>query len=93
MIVADSDVLIDALRGHEPGLGRITLELGTGRLATTSISVFELRSGAKSKRERAKVEALLAALTVLPLDTAAATAAATVRVELEAEGRKLAMAD
>ena len=93
MIVADSDVLIDALRGKEPGKGRIEIELQTGRLATTSVSVFELRSGAKTPRERAKVDALLEALTVLPFDTAAADAAASIRLELESVGKGLAMAD
>ena len=93
MIVADSDVLIDALRGRDPGKGRIALELQTGRLATTSVSVFELRSGAKTPRERTKVDALLDALTVLPFDVAAADAAASIRRELESHGKGLAMAD
>ena len=93
MIIADSDVLIDALRGKDPGKGRIAIELQTGRLATTSVSVFELRSGAKTLRERATVDALLDALTVLPFDAAAADAAASIRRELESSGKGLAMAD
>lgn len=93
MIVCDSDVLIDSLRGREPARSRIAAELLLGRIATTCVSVFELRSGARDARERKKVDALLAALTILPLDESAAEAAAEIRLRLEAKGRGLAMAD
>ena len=42
MIVADSDVLIDSLRGKEPARSRVELELKTGQLATTAINALEL---------------------------------------------------
>jgi predicted nucleic acid-binding protein len=93
MIVADSDVLIDALRGREPARERIALELKAGGLATTAVTVFELRSGARSAAEERKVEQLLAALTVLGLDSEAAAEAARIRRALEAEGQKIGMAD
>lgn len=93
MIVCDSDVLIDSLRGRDPGRSRVALELQVGRLATTCISVFELLSGARSARERQKVETLLAALVVIPLDAAAAEVAAEIRLHLESKGEGLAMAD
>jgi predicted nucleic acid-binding protein len=54
MIVADSDVLIDALRGREPAKGRIAQEIEKGALATTSVSVFELLSGARTASARKK---------------------------------------
>ena len=41
MIVADSDVLIDALRGREPSASRVAQEIRKGTLATTSINSFE----------------------------------------------------
>ena len=93
MIVADSDVLIDALRGREEARQRIALELKAGALATTVVSVFELSSGARSRRERDKVEKLLGAMTILPLDSAAAAAAAAARQALEARGQPIGMAD
>ncbi len=93
MIVADSDVLIDSLRGRAPAAQRIALELRTGSLATTVVNAFELRSGAKTGRERKKVETLLEALAVLPLDEPATRAAARVRRDLEAQGRGIGMAD
>ena len=93
MIVADSDVLIDALRGREPAAGRVARELEAGALATTVISVFELVSGARSDETREKIERFLAAAVVLALDEAAARAAAAVRSALEAAGTPIGTAD
>jgi tRNA(fMet)-specific endonuclease VapC len=93
VIVADSDVLIDALRGREPATGRIRRELASGALATTAISAFELLSGAGEPRARRAIEALLAAITVLPVDDAAGRAAAGIRRDLEADGLPIGMAD
>jgi len=93
MIVADSDMLIDALRGRQPALDRIAIELKAGALATTVVTVFELLSGARSATEERKVEQLLAGLTVLGLDGEAATAAAKVRRALEGSGQKIGMVD
>jgi tRNA(fMet)-specific endonuclease VapC len=93
MMVADSDLLIDFLRGKEPGAGRIRIEIATGGLATTAVNVFELLSGARSDGERDKVSTLLAALTILPVEEGAALHAAEVRRELDAKGRGIGMAD
>ena len=93
MIVVDTDVLIDALRGRPDARRRVDLELRTGALATTSVSAFELRSGARSGTAAEKVEALLDALTILPFDEEAADRAAEVRRTLESEGEGIGMAD
>jgi tRNA(fMet)-specific endonuclease VapC len=93
MIIADSDVLIDALRGRVAVTERIALELSMGALATTSITAFELWSGARSPRAMSQVRALLSALTILPLDRQAADRAAEVRRDLEASGTPIGMAD
>ncbi|MEJ2144437.1 MAG: type II toxin-antitoxin system VapC family toxin [Acidobacteriota bacterium] len=93
MIVADSDVLIDALRGRQPARERIDRELGTGQLATTVISVFELLSGGRTSSQNDKIKRLLAPLIILPLDQDAARRAAGIRTGLEAQGRGLAMVD
>ncbi len=61
--------------------------------ATTSINAFELGSGAREGREHAKVEVLLAALTILPVDGHAADLAAGVRRDLEKKGNGIRMAD
>jgi predicted nucleic acid-binding protein len=93
MIVADSDVLIDALRGREPAKGRIAEELGKGALATTAVSVFELLSGAKTAAAKKNVRRLLDAVLILPLDERAGETAAEVRKNLEAKGATIGMAD
>lgn len=93
MIVADSDVLIDALRGRSDATERIERGLESGVLATTAITVFELTSGARSATASEKVETLLAALPVLPFDQAAADEASEVRRQLEAAGLPIGMAD
>lgn len=93
MIVADTDVLIDFLRGREPLADRVDRELSTGALATTAVTAFELRSGARSEQESEVVGTLLGALQLLPLDAAAASRAAEVRRGLEADGQPIGMAD
>ncbi|HUP52382.1 MAG TPA: type II toxin-antitoxin system VapC family toxin [Longimicrobiales bacterium] len=93
MIVADTDVLIDALRGRSPAAERIGLELETGGLATTAVSAFELRSGAKSAQAAGAIETLLAAMTILPFDERAADRAAQARRELDSAGTPIGMAD
>jgi tRNA(fMet)-specific endonuclease VapC len=93
MMIADSDVLIDFLRGRSPWAGRIKLEIKTGHLATTAINSFELLSGAKDAAERDKVVQLLAALTVLGVTPAASERAAAIRRELEGAGQGIGMAD
>jgi len=92
-LVADSDVLIDALRGRDPAADRVVIGLETGSLATTVVTVFELLSGAPTREDRQPVERLLAALPVLPLDDAAGRRAAALRVALRSRGEEIGMAD
>jgi tRNA(fMet)-specific endonuclease VapC len=93
MIVADTDVLIDFLAGRGEGADAVARELRQGDLHTTSVTRFELLSGAKSTRQMSAVAKLLAALPALPLDEAAADTAAEVRRTLEASGTGVGMAD
>jgi len=93
MIVADTDVLIDFLRGHHPMAEPIAFELERGRIVTTAVSRFELMAGARGGRQQSLVDTLLAALLVLPLDGAAADRAAEVRRHLAEEGTSTGMAD
>lgn len=92
MFIADTDVLIDFLRGVGEA-ERIVLELSTGRLCTTAVTAFELWAGSKSPQQVATVESLLAAVTVLPLDVSSARRAGEVRRDLERGGRTIGMAD
>lgn len=93
MIVADTDVLIDYLSGHDPGAERIALELERGDLATTAVSRFELLSGVRTARQERSVRELLDALDTLPVDRAAADAAADIRRTLERAGTPIGMGD
>ena len=90
LVVADTDVLIDFLRGRPSD--RLQAELALGTLATTAITVFELLSGARGAVVEA-VEILLAAVTVFDLNEAAARRAGQIRTELEALGSPIGTAD
>jgi tRNA(fMet)-specific endonuclease VapC len=93
VIVADTDVLIDALRGREPAARRVAVEIEAGRLATTVISAFELLSGARQPGERQRIEDLLAGMAVVPLDARSGAVAAELRRELEGRGESIGLAD
>lgn len=93
MIIADTDVLIDALRGREPASSRVAAGLRDGTIATTAVSAFELLSGARTPRELEIIETLVAALPVLPFDERASTAAASSRRELESKGQTIGLGD
>lgn len=93
MIVADTDVLIDALRGHDPGAAAVAAGIRSGALVTTTVTVFELASGAASSGQAKRIDELLAPLSLLPFDERAARRAAGIRRELEAKGEAIGMAD
>lgn len=93
MIVVDTDVLIDCLRGRERSTRRVAAELERGRLATTAVTVFELLSGARGAKEAKAVSDLLGALPVVPFDHAAGETAAALRRKLEQAGQGIGMAD
>jgi tRNA(fMet)-specific endonuclease VapC len=92
MFIADTDVLIDFLRGGGQA-ERISIEIKTGRLCTTAITAFELWAGAKSPQQAAVIESLLAALSILPLDNSSAKCAAEIQQKLSHAGTPIGMAD
>jgi tRNA(fMet)-specific endonuclease VapC len=92
MIVADTDVLIDFLRGR--GAAKmIAHQLKSGQLATSAISAFELWCGVHSQKQGESVRALLDALTVLPLTPLAGECAGKLKCQLDKNGRTIASAD
>jgi predicted nucleic acid-binding protein len=93
LILADSDVLIDALRGRELAKARIANELRKASLGTTTVTVFELLGGAKRPASQKKIQTLLAAMRIFAFDQPAAEAAAEARQRLEAQGTSIGMAD
>lgn len=93
MIVADSDILIDFLRGRGEGARRVAIELETRSFGTTAITAFEIRSGARTARQRRSVDTLLDAMVILPFGPEEARIAAELRQQVEREGQPIGMAD
>jgi predicted nucleic acid-binding protein len=95
VVVADTDVLIDALEGSvEPQRTRIATLLKSGRLATTAINWFELTAGRRTTVHRLELlHAALGAATVLPVTQGAAEIAAATRRHLERSGQGIGAAD
>ena len=93
MTVADTDLLIDYFRGREPAVSQVCKEITLGRLLTTSITRFELMSGARTAKLRHEIETLLDSVPTLPLDADEADRAANVRRQLEVQGQGIGFAD
>jgi tRNA(fMet)-specific endonuclease VapC len=93
MIVADTDVLIDYLRGRGAGARRVELELQTRSFGTTAITAFELRSGARTANQKRAIDTLLDAMTILSFGPEEAQIAADIRLQLEDQGQAIGMAD
>ncbi len=93
MRVIDTDVLIDALHSKGTVGARLAAAIERGTAATTVVSAFELLAGAKSRPQRDRVEKLLGALAILPLDEVGGRRAADVRRDLGNQGVPIGMAD
>ena len=92
MIIADSDVLIDFLRGRGEA-ARVAIEIQSRSFGTTAVTAFEIRSGARTARQTSAVETLLDAMTVLPFGPEEARIGAEVRQQVESQGQPIGMAD
>lgn len=92
LIVADSDILIDYLRGHGDKEEIVSL-IKSGQLVTNAITYFELVSGAKTKKQTDKTEELLSLFEVLALDKTSANFAGNIYKNLLESGESLPMAD
>jgi tRNA(fMet)-specific endonuclease VapC len=92
LFIADTDVLIDFLRGAGEA-ERICTELNTGRLCVTAVTAFELWAGAKNPPQASIVEALMAAVTILPLNDSSARRAGEIFRALGQSGEPIGMAE
>jgi tRNA(fMet)-specific endonuclease VapC len=92
LVVADTDVLIDFLRGSDPGRAWVRERLRAGELRLTAVSAFELRLGADFVARRGGIDALFLHRT-LPLDLVGAYRAGEVLVELRRRGEAIGMND
>lgn len=93
IVIADTDVVIDALRGtgaHLPGLREA---LRRRRLHVTAITRMELAVGIESPADERLVRRFLRPVGVLPFDDRAAQEAGRVRRALRARGEDIGFAD
>ncbi len=93
MILADTDVLIDYLKGIQPAAERIRSYAASQSLRTSAVNCFELLSGADQGKPGEEIRRLVSTLPVLPLDLESATRAAGVRRDLAARGLPIGMGD
>jgi len=89
LILLDANVLIHYLKG-DPAIVAHIQRAKPGELAIPAIVVYELEYGTLrstlSPRRRRQLEAGLGHIHHVPFDTAAALAAARIRLELERQG-------
>jgi len=91
LVVADTDLVIDFLRDHDPGAGWMQDRLERGLVRITAITAFELRLGADFFQRQRAINRLLA--RALPLDAPAAVRAGALFSKLRAEGRAIDLRD
>jgi tRNA(fMet)-specific endonuclease VapC len=91
LVVADTDVLIDYLRGRGPGAGIVRGLIRERRLRVTTITSFELRVGADFLDRRDDILRLVR--LALPLDLRASLLAGEISSYLRATGREIGLAD
>jgi len=91
-VIADTDLLIDFLRGKGAGVDAIRRRLKDGTLRFTAVTAFELRVGADFLRRERTIARLLAGRT-LPLDVEAALHAGAIAADLGARGEPIGVAD
>lgn len=91
LVVIDTDLAIDFLRGVEPGSGFVLSAFSEGRGRITAVSVFELRAGADFVRKQAHLEPLFAG--VLAFDAMSALLAGEVQLWLDGRGLGIGVKD
>lgn len=92
LVVADTDVVIDFLRGGEPGASALRGPLSEDRLRFTAVTAFELRVGTDFLDRRRDIVSLLAGRT-LPLDALAAIRGGEVYARLRQAGEEIGIKD
>jgi tRNA(fMet)-specific endonuclease VapC len=92
LVVADTDLLIDFLRGKGPGAPLVRELIVDHRLRVTAITAFELRVGADFLERRDDILRLVQSRT-FPLDPGSALRAGEVAATMRAAGQDIGMAD
>jgi tRNA(fMet)-specific endonuclease VapC len=92
LVVVDTDLIIDFLRGRGDGAKLVRTLIIERRLRTTAVTAFELRVGADFLPRRDDIVRLLRTRTV-PLDLAAALRAGEIAAALQRSGQVIGQAD
>lgn len=92
LVVVDTDLLIDFLRGKGPGAPLVRELIAGHRLRVTAITAFELRVGADFLARRDEILRLVHTRT-FPLDPSSALRAGVLAATLRAAGQDIGLAD
>lgn len=92
LVVVDTDLVVDFLRGKGPGAQLVRELVARHRLRVTAITAFELRVGTDFLARRDDILRLVRSRT-FPLDPASALRAGGVAATLRAAGQDIGMAD
>jgi tRNA(fMet)-specific endonuclease VapC len=92
LVVVDTDLVIDFLRGTGSGAPLVRELIGDGRFRVTAITAFELRLGADFLPRGEEIMWMLRARTI-PLDLPSALRAGEVFATLTTKGTGIGMAD
>ena len=92
LVVVDTDLIIDFLRGSGDGASLVRTLIIERRLRTTAVTAFELRVGADFLPRRDDIMRLLRTRTV-PLDLAAALRAGEIAAALQRSGQVIGQSD
>lgn len=92
LVVADTDLVVDFLRGEGSGADAVEQWLRDGVLRLTAVTAYELRIGASFLEQGPAISRLLVGRT-LPLDAQAGLRAGGIAVELRERGEVIGVAD
>jgi tRNA(fMet)-specific endonuclease VapC len=92
LVVVDTDLIIDYLRGRGPGAVLVRSLLSEGRLRLSAITALELRIGSDALARRKDIMRLARRRT-FPIDLTSAVRAGEVAASLRASGQDIGLAD
>lgn len=92
LVVVDTDLIIDFLRGKGPGARLVRDLIAKHRLRVTAITAFELRVGADFLARRDDILRLVQSRT-FPLDSRSALRAGELAAMLRGGGQDIGLAD
>lgn len=92
LVVVDTDLVVDFLRGRGEGSALVRKLIVAGRLRLTAVTAFEIRLGTDFLERSDEITRLFRSRT-LPLDLASGSIAGAVHAGLAREGRAIGLAD